>query len=46
MFVGEYKGENFCGHNILTDGVFVIQMPSNAGISVYELCGLKQIAIS
>jgi hypothetical protein len=24
----------FCGHNILREGVFVPQLPSNAGISV------------
>jgi hypothetical protein len=34
-FSRKYKEEEFCcRHNILTDGVFVTEMSSNAGISV------------
>jgi len=34
MFVRKYKDKQFvCGHNILTEGVIVTQLSSNAGIS-------------
>jgi hypothetical protein len=36
MFLRKHKDRQFvCGHNILTDGVSVTQLPSNAGISVW-----------
>jgi hypothetical protein len=35
MFLRKHKDKQYvCGHNILTDGVSVTQLPSNAGISV------------
>jgi hypothetical protein len=35
MFLRKYKEKQFfCGHNFLTEGVFVTQLYSNAGISV------------
>lgn len=35
MFLGKYKEkEYFCGYKILTAGVFVTQLSSDAGISV------------
>jgi hypothetical protein len=40
MFLQKYKYKKcFWGHNILTEGVFVTQLSSNAGISE-ELCEL------
>jgi len=33
----------FCGHNILTEGVFVTQLSSNAGISRGELSYLAPL---
>jgi hypothetical protein len=37
MFLREYRETNFCGNNILTEGVFVTQPSSNAGISVWRI---------
>jgi hypothetical protein len=35
MFLRQYKEKQFfCEHNVLTEGVFVTQLSSNAGISV------------
>jgi hypothetical protein len=35
MLLQKYKEKQFfCDHNILTEGVFVTQLSSNAGISV------------
>jgi hypothetical protein len=31
----------FCGHNILTDGVFVTQLSGNAGISLSQIVWVK-----
>jgi hypothetical protein len=45
MILGKHKEKQFFrGYNILTEGVFVTQLSSNAGISVDELRGLRQIA--
>jgi len=38
MFLQKWKDKQFvCGHNILTEGVFVTQLSSNAGISVLQI---------
>jgi hypothetical protein len=35
MFLGKYKEKQYvCGYKILTTGVFVTQLSSDAGISV------------
>jgi hypothetical protein len=45
MFLRKYEDKQFfCGHTILTEGVFVTQLSSNAEIPVDEVCGLRQIA--
>jgi len=54
MFSRKYKNKEFCcGHNILTEGVFVTQLSSNAGISVGRIvwvmtncCFVSDILIS
>jgi len=36
MFLQKYKDKQyFCGHSILTEGVFVTHLSSNVGISVW-----------
>jgi hypothetical protein len=37
MFLQKYKKKQFCGHNILTEGVFLIQLSSNVGISFWGI---------
>jgi hypothetical protein len=38
MFLQKCKDKQFvCGHNILTEGVFVTQLSSNTGISVLQI---------
>jgi hypothetical protein len=38
MFLRQYKDKQFfCGHNILTEGLFVMHLSSNAGISVWQI---------
>jgi len=38
MFLRKYKEKQFvCGHNILTEGVFVTELPRSAGISVWRI---------
>ena len=45
MLLQKFKEKQFCfGHNILTEGVFVTQLPSNAGISAWQI-ELKQSAV-
>jgi hypothetical protein len=40
MFLQKYKEKQiFCGHNILTQGVFVTQLPSDAGICLMNCVG-------
>jgi hypothetical protein len=37
-FLQKYKEKQFfCGHTVLTEGVFVTQLPSNVGISVSQI---------
>lgn len=46
-FLYKYKDKGFCGQSVLMDVVFVSQLSTNAGISVWhELCGLRQFALS
>jgi len=33
----------FCGHNILTEGVFVTQLSSNVGISLTDCVGYGKL---
>jgi hypothetical protein len=38
MFVHKYREKQFfCGNKILTEGVFVTQLSSNAGISFWQI---------
>lgn len=49
MHVLFYKNKRynfFYGYNILTGGVFVTQLSTNAGFSVRRMCGLRQTAVS
>jgi len=39
MFLWKYQKPMFCGHNVWTDGVFVTQLSSDAGISVWRTVG-------
>jgi hypothetical protein len=36
MFLRKYKKHMVCGHNILTEGVFVTQLSIDVGISVWR----------
>ena len=49
MFLCKYDEYFFfcvCGNKILTEGVIVTQLSTNAEISVWQLCGLQQVAVS
>jgi hypothetical protein len=44
MFLQKYKGKQFfCGHNILTEGVFVTQLSSNVGICLTNYVGYDKL---
>ena len=46
-FLRKYKEKQcFCGHKILTDGVFVVQLCSMPESQFDELCGLRKIVVS
>ena len=42
-FYENVRSSFFCGHNILTDGVFVTQLSSNVGISLTDCVGYDKL---
>jgi hypothetical protein len=45
MCLPRYKDKSlFCGQNILTEGVFLSQLSSNAGISVWRIVLINSLA--